>query len=83
LSDEKLPEEHGLYPKRAGQLFMKVEADRFRIYDVEPAIGNELFPGKLPPYVDPSLEIPRDLPHITAPSSQHRYDRTPIYEGLT
>jgi hypothetical protein len=43
----------------------------------------ELHPGKLPPEIDPSLEPPNDLPKTTPPSSQYRYDRTPIYAELT
>ncbi|KKA23327.1 Dimethylaniline monooxygenase [Rasamsonia emersonii CBS 393.64] len=40
-------------------------------------------PGKLPPEIDPPLEIPQNLPATTPPSSQERYDRTPIYAELT
>ncbi|KAF7197313.1 Thiol-specific monooxygenase [Pseudocercospora fuligena] len=52
------------------------------IYDRDP--GNLPFtPGALPPQVDKPLTIPDSLPTTTAASTQHRYDKTPIYEQLT
>ncbi|KAI1617318.1 dimethylaniline monooxygenase (N-oxide forming) [Exophiala viscosa] len=40
-------------------------------------------PGASPPDIDPPLTIPDTLPKTTAPSSQERFDRTPIYDDLT
>ncbi|KAF2099453.1 putative dimethylaniline monooxygenase [Rhizodiscina lignyota] len=52
------------------------------IYDADPGTI-ELHPGKLPPEVDTPLKIPKTVPRTTPPSSQYRYDRTPIYAELT
>ena len=54
-----------------------------RIYDADPAPPSRLYPGKNPPDIDPPLEIPERLPAAVPPSLQTRFDRTPIYEGLT
>ncbi|KAH6612416.1 dimethylaniline monooxygenase (N-oxide forming), partial [Boeremia exigua] len=53
------------------------------IYDSDPAPPSQLFPGKDPPEVDPPLKVPSNLPAAVAPSEQTRFDRTPIYDGLT
>ncbi|KAF1924346.1 putative dimethylaniline monooxygenase [Didymella exigua CBS 183.55] len=53
------------------------------IYDPDPARPSQLQPGKNPPDVDPPLRVPQTLPAATAPTEQTRFDRTPIYEGLT
>ncbi|CAI6337920.1 unnamed protein product [Periconia digitata] len=54
------------------------------IYDADPHPPDQLHPGKLPPDVDLRLDIPNDgFPTFTAPSEQQRFDRTPIYSGLT
>ncbi|KAF2107995.1 putative dimethylaniline monooxygenase [Lophiotrema nucula] len=53
------------------------------IYDPSPSTPSTLHPGKLPPAVDPPLHIPNALPQTTRPTSQYRYDRTPIYSNLT
>ena len=54
-----------------------------RIYDPEPGPEIELHPGKLPPDVDPPLELPGRLPQTTPPNRRQRYASTPIYEELT
>ncbi|PVH95770.1 putative dimethylaniline monooxygenase [Periconia macrospinosa] len=54
------------------------------IYDADPKSPEQFFPGKLPPDVDPQLDIPRgDFPTFTTPTEQQRFDRTPIYSELT
>ncbi|KAI1771699.1 hypothetical protein F4818DRAFT_454486 [Hypoxylon cercidicola] len=40
-------------------------------------------PGRLPPDVDPPLEIPKQLPQIAPPNQQERFSTTPIYNSLT
>ncbi|EME78128.1 uncharacterized protein MYCFIDRAFT_57535, partial [Pseudocercospora fijiensis CIRAD86] len=52
------------------------------IYDPDPGCL-PITPGALPPQVDKPLAIPKSLPTTTPPSTQHRYDKTPIYEQLT
>ncbi|KAJ9607679.1 hypothetical protein H2200_007757 [Cladophialophora chaetospira] len=55
-----------------------------RIYDPDPGPGPKLTPGADPPETDPPLKIPDGpLPRTTAPSTQERFDRTPIYDTLT
>ncbi|KAJ4984043.1 thiol-specific monooxygenase [Stagonosporopsis vannaccii] len=53
------------------------------IYDPDPAPPSQLQPGKNPPDVDPPLRVPQTLPAAVAPTDQTRFDRTPIYDGLT
>ncbi|OTB12804.1 hypothetical protein K445DRAFT_369111 [Daldinia sp. EC12] len=53
------------------------------IYDSDPKPALEVHPGKLPPDVDPPLEIPKELPQITPPNQQERFSKTPIYNSLT
>ncbi|OTA99447.1 hypothetical protein M426DRAFT_325102 [Hypoxylon sp. CI-4A] len=53
------------------------------IFDPDPSPALELRPGKLPPDVDPPLEIPEALPKITAPNKRERFSQTPIYNSLT
>ncbi|KAI1472353.1 FAD/NAD(P)-binding domain-containing protein [Daldinia caldariorum] len=53
------------------------------IYDSDPEPALEVHPGKLPPEVDPPLEIPKDLPQTTPPNQQERFSKTPIYNSLT
>ncbi|KAI2466479.1 putative dimethylaniline monooxygenase [Annulohypoxylon bovei var. microspora] len=53
------------------------------IFDPDPHPGLELQPGKLPPDVDPALELPPDLPQVTAPDQRERFSQTPIYNSLT
>ncbi|KAI0848154.1 FAD/NAD(P)-binding domain-containing protein [Daldinia vernicosa] len=53
------------------------------IYDSDPKPALEVHPGKLPPDVDPPLEIPKELPQITQPNQQERFSKTPIYDSLT
>ncbi|KXT11671.1 hypothetical protein AC579_7045 [Pseudocercospora musae] len=52
------------------------------IYDRDPG-DLPITPGALPPQLDTPLEIPESLPTTTLASTQHRYDKTPIYEQLT
>ncbi|OAA56635.1 iron transport multicopper oxidase fet3 precursor [Niveomyces insectorum RCEF 264] len=52
------------------------------IYDpIPPEL--DLVPGALPPAIDPPLAIPDTLPVTTAPSTQERFIKTPIYDELT
>ncbi|KAJ9272661.1 hypothetical protein DTO212C5_1388 [Paecilomyces variotii] len=53
------------------------------IYDPDPTPLLRPRPGALPTEIDPPLEIPKDLPTTTPPSSQERYEKTPIHEELT
>ncbi|KAI1803770.1 FAD/NAD(P)-binding domain-containing protein [Daldinia bambusicola] len=53
------------------------------IYDSDPEPALELHPGKLPPEVDPPLEIPKNLPQMITPNQQERFSKTPIYNSLT
>lgn len=55
------------------------------IYDADPQWSGELplRPGCLPPDIDPQLTIPERLPKTAARTTQHRFESTPIYEGLT
>ncbi|KAK0101142.1 hypothetical protein ONS95_012876 [Cadophora gregata] len=53
------------------------------IYDPSPPSSLPLRPGGLPPDVDPPLSIPDALPRITSPSTQERWNKTPIYSSLT
>lgn len=77
LNDEKFLEGHGTGPAHSPG-----SNSRTRIYDPKPP-DFQLYPGKLPPETDPQLAIPNGLPKTTTPSPQERYDRTPIYAGLT
>ncbi|USW59319.1 Putative flavin monooxygenase, FAD/NAD(P)-binding domain superfamily [Septoria linicola] len=52
------------------------------IYDAEPG-EVPITPGALPPDVDRPLSIPEKLPARRPASTQYRFDKTPIYEGLT
>ncbi|KAL7621349.1 hypothetical protein AAE478_008670 [Parahypoxylon ruwenzoriense] len=53
------------------------------VYDSDPKPSLEVRPGRLPPDIDPPLEIPTQLPQVTAPNQQERYSKTPIYSSLT
>ncbi|ORY06365.1 hypothetical protein BCR34DRAFT_632247 [Clohesyomyces aquaticus] len=53
------------------------------IFDPSPGPELPVLPGKLPPEVDPRLDIPNDLPKTTAPCKQERYSQTPVYNSLT
>lgn len=53
-----------------------------RIYDAIPP-NLKLVPGGLPHDIDPPLIIPEVLPATTAPNTQERFTKTPIYDGLT
>ncbi|KAL2434066.1 Thiol-specific monooxygenase [Exophiala dermatitidis] len=53
------------------------------IYDKSPKTNVQLVPGALPPDIDRPLKIPDQLPTTTAPTSQERYEQTPIYDELT
>ncbi|KAI8966388.1 FAD/NAD(P)-binding domain-containing protein [Daldinia sp. FL1419] len=53
------------------------------IYDSDPKPALEVYPGMLPPDVDPPLEIPKELPRITPPNQQERFSKTPVYNSLT
>ncbi|KAI1101505.1 putative dimethylaniline monooxygenase [Jackrogersella minutella] len=53
------------------------------IFDSDPKPSLKVRPGKLPPDVDPPLEIPKGLPRITSPNQQERFTQTPIYNSLT
>ncbi|KAI1378947.1 putative dimethylaniline monooxygenase [Hypoxylon crocopeplum] len=53
------------------------------IFDSDPKPGLTIRPGGLPPDIDPPLEIPKELPQVTAPNQQERYAKTPIYNSLT
>ncbi|KAI1206687.1 putative dimethylaniline monooxygenase [Annulohypoxylon truncatum] len=53
------------------------------IFDPDPQPALKVEPGKLPPEVDPPLEIPQDLPRVTAPDRRERFSKTPIYNSLT
>jgi hypothetical protein len=55
---------------------------KLRIYDHGRTCPSEIYPGKLPPALDPHLDVPNNLPRIMTLALQHRYDKTPIYEGL-
>lgn len=52
------------------------------IYDAIPP-DLKLVPGGLPHNIDPPLAIPEVLPTTTAPNTQERFTKTPIYDGLT
>ncbi|CAK7206823.1 hypothetical protein SEUCBS139899_009629 [Sporothrix eucalyptigena] len=52
------------------------------IYDAVPP-KFDLVPGGLPHDIDPPLVIPEVLPATTAPNTQERFSKTPIYDGLT
>lgn len=54
-----------------------------RIYDADPQPGLPVFPGALPPDIDPPLEVPRRLPAMLPPSKQERHSKTPVYDSLT
>lgn len=55
-----------------------------RIYDPNPSPALKVTPGALPTQIDPPLRIPAgSLPKTTAPSSQERFEKTPVYEDLT
>ncbi|KAI0138211.1 putative dimethylaniline monooxygenase [Hypoxylon sp. NC0597] len=53
------------------------------IFDSDPKPDLKVQPGKLPPDIDPPLEIPRELPQVTAPNQRERFSKTPIYNSLT
>ncbi|KAI1089516.1 putative dimethylaniline monooxygenase [Rostrohypoxylon terebratum] len=53
------------------------------IFDADPKPDLPVQPGKLPPEIDPPLEIPKDLPQTTAPDQRERFSKTPIYNSLT
>ncbi|XDG07450.1 hypothetical protein ABKA04_007065 [Annulohypoxylon sp. FPYF3050] len=53
------------------------------IFDADPKPDLKVQPGKLPPEIDPPLEIPKDLPQTTAPDQRERFSKTPIYNSLT
>ncbi|EXJ76958.1 hypothetical protein A1O3_10115 [Capronia epimyces CBS 606.96] len=53
------------------------------IYDGDPRPALKIVPGALPPDIDRPLTIPDGLPKTTTPSSQERFERTPIYDELT
>ncbi|RFU25906.1 hypothetical protein B7463_g10431, partial [Scytalidium lignicola] len=53
------------------------------IYDPDPTPELSIHPGSLPLEIDPPLEIPAELPKITAPNAQERFSKTPIYDSLT
>lgn len=53
------------------------------IFDQNPGPGLPFNPGRLPPEIDPPLQIPDGLPTVTAPCEQERYLQTPVYESLT
>ncbi|KAK1758171.1 FAD/NAD(P)-binding domain-protein [Echria macrotheca] len=53
------------------------------IYDAEPPTRLPIHPGGLAPEIDPPLQIPTTLPHISPPNVQERYFQTPIYSSLT
>ncbi|XXH05737.1 hypothetical protein Hte_012173 [Hypoxylon texense] len=53
------------------------------IFDPDPKPSLAIRPGRLPPDVDPPLEIPKELPQVTAPNQQERFSKTPIYNSLT
>ncbi|UJO23377.1 Thiol-specific monooxygenase [Fulvia fulva] len=52
------------------------------IYDDDPG-ELPLLPGLLPPEADKPLPAPTHLPTTTEPTTQNRFDRTPIYAELT
>ena len=54
-----------------------------RIFDPNPGPELPFNPGKLPPEVDPPLQIPDELPTVTASNKQERFSQTPVYESLT
>ncbi|POS73280.1 hypothetical protein DHEL01_v208326 [Diaporthe helianthi] len=54
-----------------------------KIFDASPGPELPINPGKLPPQVDPPLQIPSQLPTVTAPVTQERYSKTPVYNSLT
>ncbi|OTA95383.1 hypothetical protein M434DRAFT_208131 [Hypoxylon sp. CO27-5] len=53
------------------------------IFDSDPKPDLKVQPGKLPPDIDPPLEIPNELPQVTAPNRRERFSKTPIYNSLT
>ncbi|KIW67514.1 hypothetical protein PV04_06758 [Phialophora macrospora] len=54
------------------------------IYDPDPSPALAIVPGANPPETDPPLDVPNGpFPRTTAPSTQERFDRTPIYDTLT
>ncbi|KAI2634750.1 putative dimethylaniline monooxygenase [Hypomontagnella submonticulosa] len=53
------------------------------IFDSDPKPSLEVRPGRLPPDIDPPIDIPEALPKITAPNTQERFAKTPIYNSLT
>ncbi|KAL1861337.1 hypothetical protein VTK73DRAFT_7138 [Phialemonium thermophilum] len=53
------------------------------IYDANPQPELPVRPGSLPPDLDPPLEIPSNLPRVTAPDRQERFSKTPVYDSLT
>ncbi|CAK1359446.1 unnamed protein product [Cercospora beticola] len=52
------------------------------IYDADPD-DIPITPGALPPEIDQPISPPQQFPAITAPSTQNRFEKTPIYEELT
>lgn len=58
--------------------------DLYRIYDSDPGRPRELRPGAGAEDIDPPLDIPKS-PGVTIrpPSTQERFDTTPIYADLT
>ncbi|KAK7718396.1 hypothetical protein SLS64_002349 [Diaporthe eres] len=53
------------------------------IFDASPGPELPINPGKLPPQIDPPVQIPDQLPRVTAPVEQERYSKTPVYNSLT
>ncbi|KAI0121389.1 hypothetical protein BJ170DRAFT_644688 [Xylariales sp. AK1849] len=53
------------------------------IHDPDPQPALPVHPGRLPPEIDPPLNIPNTLPCVVPPSQQERYAQTPVYESLT
>lgn len=54
-----------------------------RIFDPSPGPELPIQPGKVPPEIDPPLDIPNELPTITAPTQRERFSQTPVYNSLT
>ncbi|PPJ57818.1 hypothetical protein CBER1_00172 [Cercospora berteroae] len=52
------------------------------IYDADPG-EIPITAGALPPHINQPISPPQQLPAITAPSTQNRFEKTPIYEELT
>ncbi|KAH7083972.1 dimethylaniline monooxygenase (N-oxide forming) [Paraphoma chrysanthemicola] len=53
------------------------------IYDADPGPPIPLHPGENPTVTDPPLRTPSELPTTRPPTTQQRYDKTPIYQDLT